>query len=392
MFGAVLAEQGYAESTAREQVRLAAALGRWLEREDLSLANVGEQLLVRFLQHRQGRGRRSRSNRAALSRLLAVLREAGVVRLPAANPDAEGDWTPAARIACEFSRYLREERGLSTATLANYLPAIRHLLARRFKGGPVEFDKLRPEDVTGFIVHESRVAPRRTQVTVPALRGFLRWLYQQGDTDTDLAGCVPAVATWRLAALPKSIPPEQVERLLRRCARDSEVGRRDHAILLLLARLGLRAGEVVAMELDDIDWQAGVLIVRGKGGRRDRLPLPHDVGAALASYLRYGRPVCSTRRLFVCARAPRKGFTNSVAICTIVSRALARAGLRPARRGAHLLRHSLACRMLRRGASLAEIGEVLRHRSPDTTALYAKVDITALRALAPAWPRWGGGA
>jgi len=159
---------------------------------------------------------------------------------------------------------------------------------------------------------------------------------------------------------------------------------------LLLARLGLRAGEVVGMTLDDIDWDAGELVVRGKGGRQDRLPLPRDVGQALATYVRHGRPPCASRRVFICAKAPRRGFTSSVAVCTIVRRALARAGLHPPSTGAHLLRHSLATEMLRRGASLAEIGEILRHRHPDTTAIYAKVDLRALRAVAPPWP--GGAA
>jgi site-specific recombinase XerD len=389
-FVSVLGERGYARSSTREQVRLVAALGRWLIRQRLPLENLGEQHIERFLAHRRRAGRQARSNDAVLRRLLAVLGDAGAIRRDAgANVHLDRD--SVAQIEHDFSRHLSQERGLSAATLINYVPVVRDFLRRRFGRGPVDFGRLHPQDVTDFVIHEARVAPRRTQVIVPALRGFLRWLYVRGETDTQLAGCVPAVARWRLSTLPKSIAADQVERLLRSCGRTTESGRRNYAILLLLARLGLRAGEVVAMELEDLDWEAGEITVRGKGGRRDRLPLPDDVGAALAAYLRYSRPRCFTRRLFVCSRAPRKGFTNSVAICSIVSRALARAGLAPARRGAHLLRHSLACTMLRHGASLCEIGEVLRHRSPDTTALYAKVDITALRELAPAWPLTGGG-
>jgi len=164
------------------------------------------------------------------------------------------------------------------------------------------------------------------------------------------------------------------------------VGERNYAILLLLARLGLRAGEIVAMTLDNIDWEAGELTVRGKGGRQARLPLPRDVGEALANYLRHGRPQCSSRCVFIRARAPCRGFANSAAITTIVERAIGRAGLKPPSRGAHVLRHSLATAMLRKGASLAEIGEVLRHRHADTTAIYAKVDLDALRTIAQPWP------
>jgi site-specific recombinase XerD len=229
-------------------------------------------------------------------------------------------------------------------------------------------------------------------VIVPALRVFLRWLQQRGDTETGLRGCVPAVAAWQLATLPKALPTEHVKRLLQHCSRETAVGRRDYAMLLLLARLGLRAGELVSMELDDINWDSGDLVVRSKGGREDRLPLPRDVGAAVAAYLRNGRPSCSTRRLFVRARAPHRGFVSSVAICDIVKRGLKRAGLTPPRKGAHTLRHALACTMLRHGASLAEIGQILRHRSPDTTAIYAKVDLGALRALAQAWPQQAGDA
>jgi site-specific recombinase XerD len=223
-----------------------------------------------------------------------------------------------------------------------------------------------------------------------ALRSFFRFLRLQGATATDLAAAVPSVADWRLARVPQWIPAAQVNQILRHCDQQTRVGQRDYTILLLLARLGLRAGEVVGMTLDDLDWEAGDVVVRGKGGRQDRMPLPRDVGQALATYVRHGRPPCLSRRVFICAKAPRRGFSSSVAVCTIVRRALARAGLHPPSTGAHLLRHSLATEMLRRGASLAEIGEILRHRHPDTTAIYAKVDLRALRALAPPWP--GGAA
>jgi site-specific recombinase XerD len=194
------------------------------------------------------------------------------------------------------------------------------------------------------------------------------------------------VAGWRLSDIPRSLERDQVERLLRGCDRSTVVGHRNRALLLLLARLGLRAGEVVRLTLEDIDWDAGVLIIRGKGAREDQLPLPRDVGQALASYLRRTRPSCTTRRVFVRVRAPLRGFASSVAISTIVRRALERAGIESPCKGAHLLRHSLASRMLAHHASLAEIGEILRHRSPNTTQIYTKVDLVALRALAQAWP------
>ena len=194
-----------------------------------------------------------------------------------------------------------------------------------------------------------------------------------------------------MATIPKYLSPDEVERLRQACDRQTSVGRRDHAILLLLARLGLRAGEIVGLELDDIHWRAGEMTVRSsKRLPQDRLPLLTDVGEAVATYIRRDRPPHSTRRVFLCTRAPRRGFTGSSTISTIVRRALARAGLCPALKGAHLLRHSLATRMLRQGGSLPEIGQVLRHRSVTTTEIYAKVDIGGLRALAPPWPVGGG--
>lgn len=387
-FATLLADRGYATSSTKEFLRLVADLGHWLARRQLRAEDLDERGIVQFLRHRRRRGRMARSNGATLRALLGLLRDIGVVRPVAPAAESALD-----RIEHAFDQYLLQERGVGAAGRANYVPVVRRLLSRRFGTRAVKLGTLGPEDVTQFVVHEVRtLGPARAKLTMTALRSFLRWLHQRGDTPTNLGGVVPRVADWRLATLPKSIASEQVERVLKACNRESIVGRRDYAILLVLARLGLRAGEVVAMDLDDVDWEAGELVVRGKGGRRDRLPLPRDVGAAVAAYLRRGRPICSTRRVFVRARAPLRGFANSIAICTIVERALTRAGLNPPRKGAHLLRHSLACTMLRRGASLAEIGEILRHRSPDTTAIYAKVDVAALRALAPAWPGSAGDA
>jgi integrase/recombinase XerD len=224
-----------------------------------------------------------------------------------------------------------------------------------------------------------------------ALRALFRFLFQAGELGVDLSLAVPTVPDWRLATLPRSLTPEHVERLLAACDRRTATGRRDHAILRLLARLGLRAGEVVALELDDLHWRTGEITIRGKKGlRHERFPLAADVGAALATYLR-DRPPSATRRVFLCMRAPRRSFRGPGAVTTIVRRALARADLHPPVRGAHLLRHSLATQMLRHGASFAEIGAVLRHRAAGTTEIYAKVDLERLRGVVQPWPDAGGG-
>src|SRR5437879_431748 len=222
-----------------------------------------------------------------------------------------------------------------------------------------------------------------------ALRSFFRFLLQKGELPVDLAASVPTVANWRLSTVPKYLTAEEVKRVLQTCDRRTATGRRDYAVLLLLARLGLRAGEVVALRLEDTNWRAGEILVRGKGSFHDRMPLPPDVGEALTFYLRQDRPACRTRRLFVCMKAPCRGLAGPSTLTTIVRRALARADLHPPFKGAHLLRHSLATSMLRSGATMAEIGEVLRHRAPNTTEIYAKVDFEGLRSLPHPWPMGG---
>jgi site-specific recombinase XerD len=230
------------------------------------------------------------------------------------------------------------------------------------------------------------LAVKRAGLMGTALRTFLRYLQLRGEIAIDLAACVPTVANWRLSTLPKFLEPYQVQCILNHCDRHTPQGQRDYAILLLLARLGVRACEVVALTLDDVNWNVAEITIQGKGPRRAKLPLPHDVGEALALYLKQGRPSCNSRRVFIRLRAPLQGFANSIAISTLVARALKRAGVESPCTGAHLFRHTLATQMLQQGASLEEISQLLRHQSFNTTTLYAKVDLTALRPLAQPWP------
>ena len=379
-FAQQLSKRGYARWTVREKIRMVAGLSRWLQRRKRGVEDLDERVVTDFLRYGRRKGLSQHGAPPALRDLLGHLRDGAII------PRARVKSGPFHAIEGCFTRYLIEERGLSKSTIANYLPVARAFLSERFGGGPLSLHELVPKDVTGFILHHAnRMNPRRVQLVTAALRSFLRFLYQQDKISIDLAASVPSVANWRLSDLPKSLEPDDVERLLKACNRATCADRRDYAVLLLLARLGLRAGEVVHMELDDIDWENGELMVRGKSLRQDRLPIPKDVGEALAAYVCEGRPHSSSRRVFLRLRAPRQGFSSSVAICNIVQRALMRADLHPERRGSHLLRHSLAIRMLRGGASLAEIGEILRHELPSTTEIYTKVDIAALRALALPW-------
>ena len=383
-FAVWLTKHGYARSTAGQKISLVSALSHWLQRRGHEADVLDEQKVDKFLHYRRKHVHVHRGNLSTLQSLLQHLREIGVLR-PASASETEEDALQ--RTENDFAQYLLGERGLSHATLLNYLPVVRQFLRERFGASAFALKQLLSSDVTQFVLRNAaRMNPRRAQLMVSALRAFFRFLQLRGEISQDLAACVPSVAAWRSSELPKFLEPEQIKVLLESCDQNRATGQRDYAILLLLARLGLRAGEVVALTLDDIDWEAGELTIRGKGSQQDRLPLPHDVGEAMARYLQNTRPQCLTRRVFVRMKAPLQGFASSVAICTIVRRAVERAGLHPARKGAHLLRHSLATQMIRGGASLAEIGQILRHRLASTTEIYAKVDLEALRALAQPWP------
>jgi site-specific recombinase XerD len=380
-----LLEQGFSPARARDKIRLIADLSGWLQRQKLGANDIDPQRLNRYLEDRKGYIHPGRGASSVLQTLLDVLCEREIVS-EERSPEAAD---PCKRAEQDFERYLSQERGLSAATLANYLPFVHQLLLERFGNGPIQFAKLSAPDITGFVQrHAHDHSPGRSGPMVAALRAFLRYLRHRGEITSDLAACVPIVANWSHATLPKFLKLGQVDQVLKHCDRRRTTGRRDYAILLLLARLGLRAGEVVALTLDDIDWKEGNLTLRGKGGREAKLPLPVEVGEAIAGYLQNGRPHCASRRLFIRQRAPRVGFANT-AISKLVMRALARAGVDSPRKGAHLFRHTLATEMLRQGASLTEIGELLRHQHPNTTTIYAKVDLPALRRLAQAWP--GGG-
>jgi site-specific recombinase XerD len=276
---------------------------------------------------------------------------------------------------------------LAQATIVNYIRFVREFLMDCFASGPATLSRLRSGDVVRFVQRRAPQLQLKTaKLLTTALRSFLQYGRYRGEIQLDLAAAVPLVASWSMPSIPRAIAPDQVRRLLVRINRRTAVGRRDYAIVLLLARLGLRASEVVFLELDDIDWKEGSLSVCGKGGRRLQLPLPVDVGEAIVAYVRHGRSPSTSRRVFLRARAPLRGFLGPSAVGSIVRHALLRAGIDAPTTGAHQFRHGLATEMLRHGASLSEIGELLGHRSPETTKIYTKVDLDALRTLALPWP------
>jgi site-specific recombinase XerD len=385
-FAARLTQLGYARASGRDRLWTLSALGRWLRRRHLGLRDLTADVADAFLKRHAPARRVRRSDHATLRLFLEHLEATGITPASPSPP-----LSPILQLKAQYEAYLRHDRGLSPVTGPRHWFILRRFVRGRFGEGPIDLRGLTADDVTRHVLAQipSR-SPASAQLHASTLRSFLRFLWQTGVTAADLTAAIPPVRRWRLADVPKYLARDEVTRVLNACDRSSPVGRRDYAILLLLARLGLRGGEVVRLELDDIDWHTGALTVRGKGSVRSQLPLPSDVGEAVATYLRRDRPRCATRRVFVRARAPHRGLGHPSTVSTLVRMALTRAAVNAPLKGAHVLRHSLATDLLRRGASLADIGDVLRHQQPNTTEIYAKVDITGLRLLAQPWPSGGG--
>jgi site-specific recombinase XerD len=374
-----LLARGYAHFSAKHLVGVAAHLSRWLDAKRLSPADLTLSRIDAFLRHRRARGYRCWLAAKGLRPILAYLRALDVV--PTAEPPPRDD-SPRARLLREYETHLLDERGIQPVTTASYLRLAGLFLDDLGFSDISELRRLSAKAVSAFVVREARSSSvGYAKLKVTALRSLLRYLHVRG-LCRDLVAAVPAVHGHRLSGLPKALTEEEVRRLLESCERSTAASRRDLAILLLLSRLGLRAGEVAALEIDDVRWTRGEISVRGKGSE-GLLPLPHDVGDALADYLQKGRPASTSRRLFLQSCAPYRDLTRST-VGGVVSRACRRAGVPST--GSHHLRHTAATRMLRKGASLSEVAHVLRHRSLETTAIYAKVDRRALRALARRWP------
>lgn len=301
--------------------------------------------------------------------------------------------TPAQAERCEllgnFETYLIRQRGLSSRTIYHVLRFADRFLDHRFGVNMLTLSNLGPRDVVAFLEHLlGRKRPFRDRTPGTHLRSFFQYLFAQGLTTTNLALCVPRVHKSWGARLPRYLLPDEVEAVVASVRTNPRRGARDYAMLLLMARLGLRAPEVIAIQLDDIDWRAGELLVRGKGQRHDRLPLPSDAGEAISEYLQKERTSATTRTLFVTHRAPNRPFKDSQIINDILKEAFVATGVKPPTPyvGSHVLRHSLATNMVRSGASLEEVGDLLRHRSRATTMIYAKLDIDGLRSVAQPWP------
>ncbi|HEY5843434.1 MAG TPA: tyrosine-type recombinase/integrase [Mycobacterium sp.] len=373
-YRAELCKLGYTPLGIVKQLRQVARLSRWLQQAGVEPAELSDDVLERFLAVRPGLGTASATGLAAL---LVVLRRAGLAVEAGQHVAAADDGVLGA-----FRRHLIAERGIGASTADRYVEYARRFLAER--NGAAELSTLTSAEVTRCVQREAaRVAVASAQFFVAGLRAFLRFCFVEGLVESDLSAGALAVTGRRRSSLPKGVSPAEAAALLSACDRRRGVGRRDYAILLVLLRLGLRAGETAGLTLDDIDWRAGQIVVHGKACRQDQLPLPADVGEAIVAYLRRGRPRCADREVFLRAVAPI-GRLGRGGVSSVVRRACHRAAIPEV--GAHRLRHTLACHLVTVGAGLPEIGHLLRHRSLTSTAIYARVEINSLRELALPWP------
>lgn len=368
-------ELGYSDLAIRNMLKDVGAVGRWMQKHDVQPGDLSPALLGDFREHRIAAGMRKIPSVKSFGPLLSFLREQGIIgELPA-------DDGPGQRLLADYRCWLIEERGLAQATVIRY-----ENLGRRFLAlYPLDAGAgVTGAEVVAFLLQEiQRVSVGSAKGRVAELRSLLRFLFVRGLTPRLLTTAVPPVAGWRDTGIPKALPAGQVQQLLDHCDRSDPVQVRDYAILMLVARLGLRSIEVARMQLDDIDWRSGRIILHGKASREDAMPLPNEVGAALADYLTDVRPPTLLRSVFISCKAPRRPIKPDL-VSDVTRRACDRAGL--PRVGAHRLRHTLATEMLQRGVKLADIGQVLRHRDLATTALYAKVDLATLRTIALPWP------
>lgn len=380
-FAAELRGRRYSEVSARKQLHLFSQLSRWLGQTGIGPAELTGLQVSRFLRARTEAAPTGPRTERALGAMVGYLRRLGAVpEPPIAIPDG-----PVEALLERYRRYLVRERGLVATTVARYqMVAGVFLNGVGSRGDELDLSGLTTATVTRFVLRQSqRLGAGSAKNMVTGLRSLLRFLHLQG-LAPPLAAVVPGVAGWGVASLPRGMESEKVAALLASCDLTSTVGHRDHAMIMLLARLGLRGGEVAALELDDFDWRRGLVLIRGKGGRHDALPLPVDVGEAISSYITSARAQVQSRRLFLRVRAPLDVALTVNSVKEAVKQACRRAGLPPI--GPHRLRHTAATGLLRSGASLTEVGQVLRHRGLRTTAIYAKVDRKALRELARPWP------
>jgi len=389
-YRAELQRLNYSRGTVHTYLCTIRRLWRIMEAHGVEVGEITPELAAKLVRDEPTRVSRRPYAVIIAKRFAAHLAARGLAKPPIPPTARE---IARAELRREYEDYLRRQRGLSERTIADCWRFADRFLSFRFGETDISFRAITPGDVVAFLQQLfSRKTPYRDKTPPTHLRNFFQYLFKRGLTPSNLALCIPRVAQQPYdARLPRHLTSAQVETVLAAVRTEEPYGRRNHAMVLLRARLGLRAPEVVAVRLDDIDWRAGELIVRGKGENHDRVPIPPDVGEALTAYIRHDRALTS-RALFVTVRAPHGPFKDGQVLNTILRAAFNRTGMKPPCRyvGSHVLRHSLATNLVRQGASLAEVGDMLRHRSRATTMIYARLDIEGLRSIAQPWPVAGG--
>ena len=382
-FASLLVEQGYCRRHIGNKLRTIARFSGWLNAHKIPVGFVTQKHVVQFLSQDNQQKIVHTGQLSTLRDVLLFLQQSGVIHIAPVPVNR----TPVQQVVYLFGRHIIDDKGLSHKTVIQYSPFIECFLTACFGKGTVTLATLSGKNVLDFIQHEAvRLSVVRAKVATNALRAFLRFGVYLGDINADLIESVPMVASWAMTGIPRAISQQHIQAVLASCDRHSAIGRRDYAILMLLVYLGLRSGEVAALTLDSIDWARGSIRINGKCSQTTDLPLPVEVGLAIVDYLKHGRPDCHVRSLFLRALAPIRGLGSQTSIGTIVGAAITRAGVDTPTHGAHQFRHAVATNMLQNGASLTEIGCLLRHQHPKTTNIYAKVDLNALRSLSLAWP------
>ncbi len=381
VFADLLVAEGHCYQSGARNIRVAADYSAWLKNNQYKATDVNEGSVFKYEQFRKIHRHPFLTDHAALYRLLNMLRSLNVI-----EPSAPTVLDETSQIVCDFEEYLLQNQGLCNTSVIRHRTTLRKFLHQCCPLGVSSFSNLRAKDVRQFIVkhaHDQSASSAKNMCWT--LRTFSRYLLHQGHTTYNLSCAVPSIRSWSLTALPEHLTFGQITEVLNSCDNSSIIGLRDYAIVMLLSRLGLRANEIALLKLDDINWHAGHVNIRGKGRTLVTLPLLSEVGEALSNYLQNARPRTDSRSVFVRTLAPHSAFASSAGISQIAKAALKRAGIEVSHKGTHIFRHSLATNLLQAGASLSEIGQLLRHKSHDTTRIYAKVDIDGLRTLAMPW-------
>ena len=378
-----LVQQGFCRRYIGLQCRITANFSKWLFKKKILEHEIKEAHIDEFLNGRNYTRAVGSGEVATLHRLLTFLKQLRIVK--AINKSLPSTLTQ--EIFSSYRSYILNNKGLSIKTLNQYWLFIERFLVWCFANKSIDLSVLNEKDIVNFIKHQAaNLSVARAKVAVNALRSFLRYAIFCGNIDAELINAVPIVAAWSLSSIPKAISQEDIDAVLQNCPRETPIGKRDYAILMLLVHLGLRSNEIVELNLDSINWENGFITVNGKGDQDHTLPLPIAVGEAIADYLQYGRPKCKDRKLFLRTIAPFARLGAQQTIATIVKSSIERAGIDPPSRGAHQFRHAFASRLMQQGGSLKEIASLLRHQHPKTTAIYAKVDIKSLHSLSMPWP------